>query len=59
MAFVSSSKEILNQNIEGALDKTIQILGSTDIHLIYFITGFLGNIPGNNNFKVKVKNFNT
>lgn len=50
---VSDSKEIRNQNINDALEKAIQILGSNDIYLLKYITGFLGNISVEN-LNVKV-----
>lgn len=42
------------QNIDCALERVIQILGSADMELVYYATGFLGNAQTKNT-RAKVK----
>ncbi|KAI1725365.1 armadillo repeat-containing protein wrm-1 [Ditylenchus destructor] len=48
LAAVSDSYESRHQILDLALERVIQILGSTDIQLVYHATGFLANIQSTN-----------
>ncbi|KAI1731862.1 armadillo repeat-containing protein wrm-1 [Ditylenchus destructor] len=48
LAAVSDSYESRHQILDSALERVIQILGSTDIQLVYHATGFLANIQSTN-----------